>query len=311
MKIIVWLGFVLSALSAAGEVIQTRPGQSVTLDCGPSTPRGDLSWLHGNDRIFYVNSKSGFHTKGPAAVNLRSKLKSGKDLEITGVKREDAGKFTCMAGGKSVEHTLLVVSVSATSPDSFQAGSTVILQCDVNGLEKSPEVEWKRPGGNKVLKQAKVILSHVALSDDGTWECMFSHGGKLYSENLEVEVKEPATEAPRSSPTQSSKDNPKSPCLKCGNNHQSGSGFGKLSWWMWVAVGVGCLVVVLLVVFVIVLCKKIRRRKKKLQRMKNGRQSLRPNQFCQCNRPTAAGKPQQGRQKGKPSALPLQPLLKE
>ncbi|XP_056236299.1 T-cell surface glycoprotein CD4-like [Seriola aureovittata] len=310
MKTIVWLGFVLSALSAADEVIKTRIGQSVTLKCGPNPPKGDLSWLHGSVRIFNVNSKFGFPLKGPAAVHSRSKVKSGKDLEITGVKREDAGKFTCMADGKSVEYTLLVVSVSATSTDDFRAGGTAILQCDVNGLGKSPEVEWKRPNESKVLKQAKVNLSSVAPSDAGTWVCTFSHKKVTYSEDLVIEVKGPSTEAPKSSPTQSSKVNPKS-CLKCGNNHQSGSGSVKLSWWMWVAVGVGCLVVILLVVFVIVLCKKIRRRKKKLQRMKNGRQSLRPKQFCQCNRPTAAGKPQQGRKKGKPSALPLQPLLKE
>lgn len=34
-----------------------------------------------------------------------------------------------------------------------------------------------------------------------------------------------------------------------------------LIWWVWVAIGVGCLVVVLLMVFVIVLCKRIKRRK--------------------------------------------------
>uniref|UniRef100_A0A3B4Z8S0 T-cell surface glycoprotein CD4-like n=1 Tax=Seriola lalandi dorsalis TaxID=1841481 RepID=A0A3B4Z8S0_SERLL len=298
ISVIVFYSFQI-ALSAADEVIKTRVGQSVTLKCGPNPPKGDLSWLHGSVRIFNVNSKFGFPLKG-TAVHSRSKVKSGKDLEITGVKREDAGKFTCMADGKSVEYTLLVVSVSATSTDDFRAGGTAILQCDVNGLGKSPEVEWKRPNESKVLKQAKVNLSSVAPSDAGTWVCTFSHKKVTYSEDLVIEVK-----APKSSPTQSSKVNPKS-CLKC-----SGSGSVKLSWWMWVAVGVGCLVVILLVVFVIVLCKKIRRRKKKLQRMKNGRQSLRPKQFCQCNRPTAAGKPQQGRKKGKPSALPLQPLLKE
>ncbi|KAG7216970.1 hypothetical protein INR49_001624 [Caranx melampygus] len=48
----------------------------------------------------------------------------------------------------------------------------------------------------------------------------------------------------------------------------------------------------------------------RLTRMRN-RQPLTPRQYCQCNRPTAARKSQQGRKKGKPSALPLQPQLKE
>lgn len=34
-----------------------------------------------------------------------------------------------------------------------------------------------------------------------------------------------------------------------------------LSWWMWVAIGVGCLFVLLLIVLIVVLCERNKRRK--------------------------------------------------
>ncbi|XP_071325225.1 CD4-2 molecule, tandem duplicate 1 [Trachinotus anak] len=307
MKTIVWLRFLLGALSASGSVIHTKPGHSVTLECGVSTYKHSLKWYHQSQRILYVSAKTGFTNRGPAAIYTRSRVKYETKLEISGVTKEDAGEFTCDADGNMQTHTLLVVSVSVSPSKELLAGSNATLGCEVNAPEAVSTVQWKSPGGSVHEQSGKVDLNPVACSDNGTWKCMFSYKGKTYSENLNIEVKEPAPETPTSSPTQSSKANNKKACPSCKTPHLQ-SVIGQLRWWVWVAIGVGCLVVVLLIVTVIVLCKRTRRRKEELQRMKNGR---RPKQYCQCNQPTAAGKPQQGRKKGKPSALPLQPLLKE
>ncbi|KAK2844764.1 hypothetical protein Q5P01_011423 [Channa striata] len=120
----------------------------------------------------------------------------------------------------------------------------------------------------------------------GTWFCMISENGMSYNESLTIVVKVPATTKP--SPTENSKSNHKPDSTPCSTKDP-------LSWWIWVAVGVGCFVVILLMTCVIVLCKRLQRRKKKHLRMKNGR--LRPTQYCKCNTGTAAARPQHGRGK--------------
>lgn len=298
METIVWLGFVLAALPATGEVIFTKPGYGVKVDlsCTIFHTDKDQVWYHDKKQIFYTNSKTGAPRKGPAAVHTRSRVLHNGKLSISSVMREDAGEFTCEVDKKSEKHTLLVVSVSATSPDEFQVGGTARLDCEVKGVEQGLTVKWKSPDGG--THEGTHELKPVALSHAGTWTCTVSYNSQTHNEQLVVKVKEPP---PPTTPTttQGSKSNPKRP--SCPNCDGPTSWFGQLSWWMWTAIGGGCLFVVLLVVFVIVLCKRIRRNK----RMK--KRQLRPKQYCQCNRPTAARKPQQGRKKGKPSALPLQP----
>ncbi|XP_032374682.1 T-cell surface glycoprotein CD4 isoform X2 [Etheostoma spectabile] len=302
MKTIVWFGFVLGALSAAGEVILRKPGQKATFKCSVDTYTLSLEWNRGNDLIIRVNGKTGFTVRDP---KYKDNLKlRGTSLEISGVTEEDAGKFICTADGRRKENTLLVVSVSASPSSELQLGSEAMLQCQVKGLHppNSP-VQWKRPNGGPNSESQTVQLKSVAHSDEGNWQCTFSYEGGEYSESLEVKVQDPVPKTTAPSPSTSSKDAsfnppPSTDVVLLG-----------LSWWMWVAVGGGCLVVILLMVFVIVLCKRIKRRKRKFHHKRNGRQPLNPKTYCQCDRPAAAAKPQQGRRKEKPSALPLQPLL--
>lgn len=302
MKITVWFGVVLGALSAAGEVIIAKAGQIAILKCGVKTYVNSLEWRHGNDLIYsiHMDQKSFAPRKafGQGEIVKRSEPRN-KDLKIREVKEQDAGKFTCIVDGKSHEHTFLVVSVSLRPSADLRLGSEVWLECNVKGLNPGPAVQWTRPDGHTESQIAH--LKSLARSDEGTWNCTVSYGGKTYSENIEIKVTEPVRATLATVP--SSKDvNVKNP------PRHSERSLG-LSWWMWVAIGVGCVVVLLLMVCVVCLCKRIKRRKRILRKMKNGRQRPMPEQYCQCNRPTAAAKPQQGRRREKPSAPPLQPLL--
>lgn len=298
MKITVWFGVVLGALSAAGEVIITKPGQIANLKCGVQTYVNSLEWRHGDNQIFSAYKMLLVPRKGQGEIVERSQLRN-TDLRIRGVKEQDAGKFTCEVDGKSQEHTLIVVSVSLRPSADLQLGSVATLECNVKGLNPDPPVRWKRPDGSLLTESQTAQLKSLAHSDEGTWSCTFSHAGKQYSENIEIKVKEPVRTTLAPVPSKTSKGVTKGPPkLPLG-----------LSWWMWVVIGVGGVVVLLLMVFVVCLCKRIKRRKRILRKMKNGRQRPMPEQYCQCNRPTAAAKPQQGRRREKPSAPPLQPLL--
>ncbi|XP_010733308.2 T-cell surface glycoprotein CD4 [Larimichthys crocea] len=308
MKMLVWFGLVLGALSAAGNVFVTKPEQTVTLECGVNNFRGSLEWRRGDQRIFSVDGKTGFKRKGTIDIVSRSYDRT-TNLEVRRVKLEDAGKFTCIADGNTKEHTLLVVSVSTNPSGDLHLGSEVALTCQVSGLDTAPAVHWKGPDG----KLNSGSLKSVARSDAGTWKCEFSHGGQTYSESIDIKVTDPPTPPPPPpppGPSQSSPGSHKTTCPNCTANPPSGaSDLLGLKWWVWVAIGVGCLVMILLMVFVICLCKKIKTKKRRLQKMRNSRQF--PKKYCQCNRPTAVGKPQQGRRREKPSAPPLQPLLIE
>ncbi|XP_034467039.1 T-cell surface glycoprotein CD4-like [Hippoglossus hippoglossus] len=308
MNVIVCLGFVLGALSAAATVFHTKPRQRVTLECGVDSYSRSVAWSHRDELIIQIDKKSGFPRKGPAAIKERTKLKRDKNLEISDVRREDAGAFTCEADGRSHAHTLLVVSVSASPSEELQPGSKVTLQCEVAGLNPDSTVQWMRPDGSAHEGSDTVHLNPVAASDSGTWECAFSHGGETYREKLDVRVKDPVS--PTSPAVRTSEFNNGTPCPSCGADPLGW--WGPLGWWLWAAAGAGGLVVLLLMVLVIVLCRRIRRRKRKWQnKMKNGQRSARSKTYCQCNCRPAAEKPQPGRQKARPSTLAQKPLLRE
>ncbi|TNN54526.1 hypothetical protein EYF80_035229 [Liparis tanakae] len=275
----------LAALPAAARVILTNPRHKATLECGVSSFTDILQ---------------------------RSKVSSQTKLEISDVTEEDAGKFVCNADGRREEHTLLVASVWASPTADLQLGSEATLHCQVSGLDRDSAVSWTSPDGSPHSGR----LESVRRSDAGTWQCVFSIDGGVYSQNLAIEVQGPAPEtvAPPSS------SSPSTSCLDCEYHLRSLLGVARpppsaaapllgLSRWVWLTAGGGCLAVALLLVFVVVLCERIKRKKRKHRVMKNGRQK--PKSYCQCDCPAAAAKPQRGRRRETPSAPPLQapPLL--
>ncbi|KAI3361155.1 hypothetical protein L3Q82_013359 [Scortum barcoo] len=266
----------MGALSAAGKVFQTKPGNKATLECGVSSFRNSLVWKR-EDKMIITVAKTGFIRRGNGDTAARAKVKLNTVLEISEAKKEDAGKFTCIADTHNEDHTLLVVSVSTSPSGALQLGRQATLQCEVNGLNPSPTMQWQRPDGTTHTGSE---LTPVALSDKGTWHCTFSSNGETYKEGLEIKVEEPP---PTTTAPSLSRDSKVIYSLDVPLNHnpsflpspryvfmaQPGvtdppSGAAQLlgfSWWVWVAGGVGCLVVVLLMVCVIILCKRIKRRK--------------------------------------------------
>ncbi|CAJ1062548.1 CD4-2 molecule%2C tandem duplicate 2 [Xyrichtys novacula] len=310
MRTVLWLSFVLSALSAAGEVVLTKPGQNARLNCGINKNSFDrVTWYYGHTAIIRFFGRSGAVIKDKGNIGPRTTLR-GENLEISRVKEGDAGAYVCEVDGKRITHTLLVVSVSANPSADLKLGDQATLQCRVGGLNPGTTVQWQRPDGSKT-GSAEVPLKPVALSDGGRWECVFTYDSVTYKENLSITVKEPVPETAQTT----TKKTLVPDCVECTSAPPTENGPPQLlglSWWMWAAIGVGSVVVFLLVVLVIVLCMRIRRKKRKYQRRQNGHQPLSPRQYCQCNRPTAAAaKPQQGRRREKPLALPRQPLLME
>lgn len=304
---IVLFALVLAALSASGKVIFTKPGQTVTLECGVSDSK-NLRWSLNGVLVISVSGSYGYQSKGNTHMKSRCSLKQA-DLVVRGVVEADAGTFTCQAGVHSQEMTLVVFSVGVTPSHDLQAGSQAKLSCEAKPGEVG--VQWQGPDEKIHPASKEVSLDLVGRQDAGTWKCTLSLNSDTHTESLEVTVKEPRPMTP--SP----------PSMIPGNVDVSPGGAAVdprsphataplgIPWWMWAVIGGGGLVVVLLAILVACMCRRVRRKRRLARKMKNGLQLRTPPQYCQCDRPTAAAKPQQRRQRAKPSAPPQQTLLVE
>ncbi|KAM9309402.1 uncharacterized protein KZ484_025481 [Pholidichthys leucotaenia] len=305
MRIFMCLVFVLSALSAEGNIFFAKVGETVTMVCKLKASL-ILKWSHGTNMMFNVNTKRGSQSKGTGEIVQRSKVKHDVNLEISKVKEADAGGFKCEADGKIEEFILAIVSVSITPSNVLQLGKSAQLQCQVKGLDQGAEVRWERPDGHS--QKNIVEIPSVSVSDKGTWKCIVNYAGKTFNENVTITVKELSQQ---SIPTLKSQtlEIIKQPTSVTRNPSSQDSSvllvLLEFPLWVWLAFGAGCLVVILLIICVIILCKRMRRRKRKFLKMKNAQNQLKPKTYCQCDHPTAAPKPRQGRRREKPSALPL------
>lgn len=298
----VTLALVLGALCAAENVHQTKPGLTAVLQCGFSDSSGILKWLRGTEQLHSVNLKSGPPLKGRGEIVARSRLKNEKDLEISKITAKDAGLFTCSVNGQMEEHRLVVSSASVSPSERLEVGSGAVLQCNVAGLPQGETVEWVRPGGGQRERTSRLSVTAVTQADAGTWECVFSANGKTMKETviLEVTARRPSTTA--ANLTTGTTKPTVTTCPDCGGGSLTADSpaLVGLSWWVWAAVGGGCLVV-LLWVLILVMYNRMKRRRRRFMKMRNAGQ-LRPKQYCQCpGGPTAAA----GHRGKKPSAPPF------
>ncbi|CAF97820.1 unnamed protein product [Tetraodon nigroviridis] len=279
--------FLLAVLSCAppadGDVIVGKPGGRVVFRCGLPRGGGPLGWYRQENVVYREDVRTGIPQRGKGDICLRATMRQ-MTLEIRDLKETDAGTFTCKKNLQSEQHQLIVITVSASPSASLQLGGTATLQCQVIGPNPEPEVRWKKPDGSLYSGSKDANLKEVARSDEGTWNCTFDYQGRQYGETLDIRVI-----APPPAPVTSRGPGPNPPCKDCGPNGRpvgpSPSPLLGLSWWMWVVIGVGCLIVLVLVVFIICLYKRIQRKKRKLRRMENSRQLLMNKQYCQCDRP--------------------------
>ncbi|XP_029959042.1 T-cell surface glycoprotein CD4-like [Salarias fasciatus] len=306
MKAIVWCVFVLGAVSAAAKVVMTNAGEKVMLECDAA--RSDsLQWYQTDKMIVSVDMKSGRQQPGnaPVAKEKRSTVRQDTELHISGVTEKDAGKFTCKASRKTTEYVLLVVSTSVSPSPVLQPGSEARLRCQVKGLDTGLTVQWKKPDGSLLSDSQEVQLNSATTSDGGTWQCVVQYGSETFSRDVTIKVEDAKLTTTSAPVTQRGPQAP-GPGVTADDPADVGVQLLGLSWWVWVALGVGCLVSVLLLVLAIILCQRIKRKKRRRYlKVKHVPQPLTPRKFCECNRPTAAARPQRGRRREKPSALPL------
>lgn len=79
-------------------------------------------------------------------------------------------------------------SVSASPSAVLQLGSNATLHCQVKGLPPQSAPQWRKPDGSLHPGSGVAQLNPVARSDEGTWNCTFSHDGLMYGRSLDIRV---------------------------------------------------------------------------------------------------------------------------
>ncbi|XP_033837345.1 T-cell surface glycoprotein CD4-like [Periophthalmus magnuspinnatus] len=292
----------LNAPCAAEIMDQTKPGGTVALTCSISDSTNTLSWFHGGKLIHSINPKNGLPLRGKAEMVKRSRLKHETTLEISGVTRGDAGLFTCKVGRQEEQHRLIVASASVAPPVPLVVGGGAVLRCDVDGLADGWTVQWRGPGGRS-HEAATVHLSPVTEQDGGTWECAITPSGKTITD-VKIQVRDPLPPTSPPPPTTRMTVGNKEACPHCVNGTQTAQTPPllpmELSWWVWAAIGGGC-VVVLLWVLALIMYNRLSRRKRRFMKMKEAA-LLRPKNYCQCPGPRVTTGP--GRTKPSAPAPP-------
>ncbi|XP_061802799.1 CD4-2 molecule, tandem duplicate 2 [Nerophis lumbriciformis] len=236
---------VLNSLSAAGELVHTKAGQSATIECGLNKFTNKLEWQHGNNLVVRTIGKHGVPYKGTGDIRSRSMVRQDTNLVIKKVKGGDAGPFTCSADNESRVHTLVVVTVSVDPQGVLQLGSQATLKCGVSGLPTYTVVRWRGPDGG-LHPGSLANLNPVEVAHAGIWQFVFSHEGAEYTEEMIVFVN--AASMTTAFQYFDGLPAPRGDVL-----------VPALAWWVLVAGG--SVVVLLLMVLVLVLWLRIKRRK--------------------------------------------------
>lgn len=295
----------LVVVYAAGKVIQTKPGQTKTLECGLGDGSLILKWMKGTEPLYTINLRTGVPRKGIGEIIQRSRV-NDKNLEIFRITAQDAGEFTCLVKSQMEHYRLVVASASVTPSGPLEEGSEAVLQCDVTGLPSGAAVQWVGPGGQSGSTPSLHIAA-VTKEDAGLWECVFSAEGQTMKETVTLEVREPRPKTTSTTTTTtttlSAMKTTEAILAPCPDYEDCSTAVPTpmwTSWWVWAAVGGGALVL-LLWVLILVMFNRMRRRKRRFMKMR-GAVELRPRQYCQCpGGPTAVA----AHGRTKPSAPPF------
>ncbi|XP_035251356.1 CD4-2 molecule, tandem duplicate 2 isoform X2 [Anguilla anguilla] len=234
----------------------------------------------------------------------------------------DGGKWACQLKKESkIDLPITVLGLSSTPAVTAGPGEPVVLRCELSqsGLVGSlglQEGGWERlsPNPARLLSLEKradgqlfwngtgargsglkfsqekldgnlsVTLKKVTVQQSGKYQCFlkFKDRGNVTAQ-VSLEVKGQSDETNHGGGT-------------IGDQPNSKGVFLGLSLWVWLAIGVGCLVLIVLIIITVLLSQRNKRMKRRARKLRSMRQPLTARDYCRCSRSTV-GRPN-GRRRG-------------
>ncbi|XP_069548284.1 obscurin isoform X13 [Brachyistius frenatus] len=168
-----------------------KEGETVTLCCELSKPAATIQWKKGSE-IIQPGEKYDMKQKETSCI-----------LQITNLKVEDSGEYSCACGDKKTSATLKVNALPATfiqklKSEEAEEGNGVTLSCELS--KPGVPVEWKK--GTQVLKTGEkyqmkqkasvneLLINKVVPEDSGDYSCVC--GDQKTTASLKIKA-QPAT----------------------------------------------------------------------------------------------------------------------
>ncbi|XP_076137120.1 T-cell surface glycoprotein CD4-like [Alosa pseudoharengus] len=183
-------GLYIVVCEASGlTVYYGQAGKDIKLKCHEGS--GLLTWKYESTNILTVN-KNGRQSTGSSELASRAKLFGSVGLQISNLKPEDSGTFTCLTtkgSQTSSKVTLNVyeVSVSVSPASPLLLSSAATLNCHADGPQK--KVAWKHNNQDKTAETGKTVtLGRVEGSHVGTWQCLVYYEETPLEASLDIDV---------------------------------------------------------------------------------------------------------------------------
>uniref|UniRef100_A0A1B0DM56 Ig-like domain-containing protein n=1 Tax=Phlebotomus papatasi TaxID=29031 RepID=A0A1B0DM56_PHLPP len=172
---------VLPKFISRGNLYKVTTGDTVTLPCRvQNLGTFVLLWRRGSSVL----------TAGPLMITRdnRFKLVDTYDLQITGVRTQDAGDYICQIGDQETRdqvHTLEILvppTVRAVPQNGLvtaRKGSTVTLECKASG-NPVPSIYWYKrdplAGSTHLSDSSTLVLDRVERQHAGVYQCAADNG---------------------------------------------------------------------------------------------------------------------------------------
>ncbi|XP_064166289.1 CD4-2 molecule, tandem duplicate 2 isoform X2 [Anguilla rostrata] len=239
----------------------------------------------------------------------RVKTSEAGSSTLQSVDVADGGKWACQLTPESkIDLPITVLGLSSTPALTARPGEPAVLRCELSqswlvgslglqeggwerlspnparllSLEKRADGQlfWNSTGARgsglkfsqeKLDGNLSVTLKKVTVQQSGKYQCFlkFKDRGNVAAQ-VSLEVKG---------------DQPNSKGVYLG-----------LSLWVWLAIGLGCLVLIVLIIITVLLSQRNKRMKRRARKLRSMRQPLTARDYCRCSRSTV-GRPN-GRRRG-------------
>ncbi|XP_049336247.1 junctional adhesion molecule-like [Astyanax mexicanus] len=188
-----WICLALCVAMGGCHVFYNKTGDVVSMDCGTADSNKALTWYHNNEQVISVKIGT---TRAKTELGKKVKLIEST-LKVPSLKTADSGTYKCTGqdGNRRVtrEHTVYVMSASASPSETVLHSTDLTLTCDINN-SPTAQIRWMNKNKNTYESPGKSIsLKSVKSTDSGRWTCQIEDNKRVETLVVDIAVLGPLT----------------------------------------------------------------------------------------------------------------------